>query len=91
MELGEHLVVERHLVAADGAPVGRIEGQDDGSAPQVVQADFLIGGGAQLEIGGRGPGPEDAVSMWSDLLAGILIHVWPPDLPNFRQHRGRKR
>src|SRR2546430_16262816 len=37
LELGQDLVVERHLVPADRAPVSRIERQDDGLAAVVTQ------------------------------------------------------
>src|ERR1700730_6388286 len=50
LELGQHLLVERHLVAADRAPVGRVEGENDGPPPEVLEADRLIGGRVQREI-----------------------------------------
>ena len=50
LELRQDLVVERHLVAADRAPVGRIERQHDGPAAEVRERDRLIRSGVQLEI-----------------------------------------
>src|SRR6267142_5017527 len=43
------LVVERHLVAADRAPVGRIEGENDRLARQISEGEILIGRDAQRE------------------------------------------
>src|SRR5207302_11519162 len=37
LELWQHLVIERHLVAAHGAPVGGIECQDHGPAAEIRQ------------------------------------------------------
>ena len=51
LELGQHLVVERQLVAADGAPVGRIEDEDHRLAAQTAQRHALAVRGGQIEFG----------------------------------------
>ena len=53
VELWEHLVVERHLVAADWTPIRGIEGQDDRFALQIAEREPLVGGDPQLEVGRR--------------------------------------
>src|SRR5258706_7809055 len=45
----QNLVVEGELIAADGAPVGRVECQDDGVAAKFGQRDLLIGRAVQVE------------------------------------------
>jgi hypothetical protein len=52
--------LEGHLVAADGAPVGRVEGKDNRPAAQVAQAELLVRRRVQLEIRRCDPGLEDA-------------------------------
>jgi hypothetical protein len=52
-KLRQHLVVERHLVAADGAPVGRIKGEDERLAPKIAERHGLIGRHLQFEIWSR--------------------------------------
>ena len=42
VELGVCGVVEGHLIAADGTPDGRIEGQDHRSAAKVFQSYGLV-------------------------------------------------
>src|SRR3981189_2396135 len=54
VELRENLVVKRHLIAADRAPVGGIERQDHGFSPQIGEREVLIGGDPQREIRGNG-------------------------------------
>src|SRR3954470_3506518 len=58
-KLGKDLVVERHLVAADRTPVGRVEGQDDRSAPQIAEGEPLVGRYPQLEVGSDGSSAQD--------------------------------
>src|SRR6267142_1752014 len=41
-ELGQDVVVEAHLVAADRTPVGRVEGKDHAPAGQLVERQRLI-------------------------------------------------
>src|SRR5207302_1979416 len=50
VELGKNLIVERHLIAANRAPVRWIEGEDHRPAAQVRQRQPLIRGDAQLEV-----------------------------------------
>ena len=50
-ELVEQLVVQRHLIAAHRTPVGRVEGQDDGTSPKVAERDELIGCRVKRELG----------------------------------------
>ena len=52
-ELVRHLVVERHLIAADRAPVGGIEREHDRPAAKIRELDRLVGRGMELEIGRR--------------------------------------
>src|SRR5262245_27896774 len=52
LELRQNLVVERHLVSAHRAPVGRVEGQDDRLGSQLVQRERLVGRGVEGAIGG---------------------------------------
>lgn len=52
-ELVEDLVVQSHLIAAHRAPVGRVERQDDGFAPEVGQLDLLVRRRVQLEFGSQ--------------------------------------
>jgi hypothetical protein len=77
VELGEHLVVERHLVAADWTPIRGIEGQDDRFALQIAERESLVGGDPQLEVGrGRSFGQD-------------LGHLARPFLPCCRGSRPR--
>jgi hypothetical protein len=55
---GQRLVVERHLIAADRTPVGRIEGDDHRLAGEVAEAQALIGGHVQREIRSLGAGTQ---------------------------------
>jgi len=50
-ELGNDFIVKRHLVAADRAPVRRIESKDDLPSLQIAEREPLIGRDPQLEIG----------------------------------------
>src|SRR5712672_83056 len=50
-EFRQHFIVEGHLVAADGAPVSGIKCQHDGSPAKVAQADLLVRGALECEIG----------------------------------------
>ena len=59
VKLRENLVVERHLIATDRAPVGGIERQDYGLTPQIREREVLIGGYAQREIGRGDSGRQD--------------------------------
>ena len=51
-ELRAKLVVKRHLVAADGTPIRRVERQDHRPPAQLGQADRPVGGRGQRELGG---------------------------------------
>src|SRR3981081_352006 len=51
-ELGNDFIVKRHLVAADRAPVRRIERKDDRPSLQIAEREPLIGRDPQLEIWG---------------------------------------
>src|SRR5947208_291304 len=55
-ELGEDLVVQRHLIAADGTPVRGIKRQDDRLAAVVAQRDGLIRRAVEREVGCLSPG-----------------------------------
>src|SRR5258707_2280747 len=50
-ELGKDFIVKRHLVAADRAPIRRIESKDDRPSLQIAEREPLIGRDPQLEIG----------------------------------------
>ena len=50
LEFGEHLVVQSHLIAADGTPVGGIEREDDRRSAQIAERDPLAVRRRQLEI-----------------------------------------
>src|SRR6185436_13976983 len=54
IELGEDSVVEAELIAADWAPVGRIEGEDHRPAAELGQVNTLVGRGGELESRCRG-------------------------------------
>ena len=49
-ELGEQLVVQHDLIAADRAPVGRIEEKEERLRAKILEADCLIGRGLQEEL-----------------------------------------
>jgi hypothetical protein len=53
LDLGENLVVESHLVAADRTPVGGIEGEDDRPPAKVGEGDGLVRGRVEGEVGSR--------------------------------------
>jgi len=59
MEFGKDLVVQRHLVAADGAPVRGVERQDQGPAAQFFQRNRLVRGSRQGERRGGRAGWQD--------------------------------
>ncbi len=54
-EVGQNLVVQDHLVAADWAPVGRIEGQDHPPSLQLGEGQLLIRRDVEGEVRGRRP------------------------------------
>ena len=56
LEFGEDFVVEGHLIAADGASVRGIEGEDDGAAAEFAEGEALIGSDVEGEIGSRSSG-----------------------------------
>src|SRR6266446_2378363 len=56
LELGQDLVVQRHLIAADRTPVRGIERQNHGLAAVVPQRDGLIRGALECELGCPTPG-----------------------------------
>ena len=58
LELREDLVVQRHLVPADRAPVRRVKRQDHRLAAEVAQRDALVRGAGEREVGGGGVGCE---------------------------------
>jgi hypothetical protein len=58
-KLRKDLVVKRHLIATDRAPVGRIERQDYWLTRQIRQRKVLIGVNAQREIGRDGSSSQD--------------------------------
>src|SRR4029078_7298372 len=60
-ELVEQFVVERHLVAADRAPVSGVEGEDYRSSPKVTQGDELIRRRMKREVGRARPGGKDVI------------------------------
>ena len=51
VKLRQHLVVQRHLIAADRAPVGRVKGENDRATPELAEGDELVGGTRQSEFG----------------------------------------
>jgi hypothetical protein len=56
LEFRTHLVVEDHLVSADGAPVSRLESDDRRFTREVAEGQGLIGRDVQCEFGARVPG-----------------------------------
>ena len=44
VEVFQHLVIQGHLIAAYGAPVRRVKGEDPVLARKFTQPDLLIGG-----------------------------------------------
>ena len=55
-EFGLQLVIQRQLITADGAPVGRIEDQDHRPSAKVGEGYFLIRGGCKRKVGGLNSG-----------------------------------
>src|SRR5207245_7618804 len=55
LELGEHLLVQSHLVGADGAPVLRVKGQDHGLTPELGERYGPVGPRRKFEVGRSGP------------------------------------
>src|SRR3954468_3962864 len=49
VELRLHFVIDADLIAADRAPVGRVEDEHDRSASEISERNRLIGCGVQLE------------------------------------------
>jgi hypothetical protein len=60
-EFREHFVVERHLVATNRAPVGRIEGEDDWPSLKFGSGDGLVGSDLELEFRSASAGGKDRV------------------------------
>jgi hypothetical protein len=56
LEFREYFVVEGHLIAADGAPVRRIESQNEWLAEQLAEGEFLIGCDMEGKFRGRSTG-----------------------------------
>src|SRR3954465_3841617 len=56
-KLRQDLIVDRHLIAADRAPVGGIKGEDHRLALEVAQAQLLVWRDVQRKIGSFLPGP----------------------------------
>ncbi len=50
LKLREDFVVERHLVAAYGAPIGGIKSQDDRASAQLGEREFLVGRDRERKI-----------------------------------------
>src|SRR5271155_255191 len=67
VELGENLVVQRHLIATDRTPVGRIERHDQWSAAEIAQRHQLVGRAMQREIRRRRPRREYLVFSFSHI------------------------
>jgi len=51
LELRQYFVVQRHLVAANRTPVGRVEGQDYWPPPKLGERDGLVWRNVQGEVG----------------------------------------
>jgi hypothetical protein len=62
-ELRENFVVERHLIAANGAPIGRIKGEHDGLATKLAQLHRLIGSAVKTEVRRRCTGRQSRSAM----------------------------
>src|ERR1041384_6106737 len=60
-EFGEDLVVERHLVSADGTPVGRIEGEAHRLPPEIRERDRLVRRAVEGEVRGLDAGRQELV------------------------------
>jgi hypothetical protein len=58
-ELGQNLVVERHLIAADRTPIGRVEGKDYRLTREVAERQVSIRHDPEGEVGGGGSGGQD--------------------------------
>ena len=61
VELGEHFVEERQLIAADGTPVGGIEGENHRTAAQLGERERLVRRGVQREVRRGGPRWQDGI------------------------------
>jgi hypothetical protein len=59
VELRKDLIIERHLVTADGTPVRWVKSQDHRPAGQVLKRQVLICRYPEGEIGSRGPGSQN--------------------------------
>src|SRR5256884_9345113 len=55
LKLRKDLVVQRHLVAADGTPVGWIERENHRPTTEVAQRPRLVGSAVQREVRCLGP------------------------------------
>src|SRR5215468_3991490 len=50
MKLGEDLIVKRHLISADWAPIRRIKRENQGIAVEVTQGNQLVGGTVEFKL-----------------------------------------
>ena len=50
LELRQRLVIESHLIAADRAPVGRVERKHNRFAGEIAERERLIGSDVQREV-----------------------------------------
>src|SRR6185436_18371383 len=73
-EFRQDLVVEAHLIAADRAPVGRVERQDHRVTSQFRQRYFLIRRALQLEVGRRVAAAERPAMLLSSPHLLIALH-----------------
>src|ERR1700730_7326731 len=49
VKLGQDFVIERHLIAADGTPIGGIEGKNDDFVRKIVQRKHLVRGHVKVK------------------------------------------
>src|ERR1700722_1585093 len=68
MKFRQHLVVERHLVAAHRAPIGRVKRQHDGSAGEIAQRQILVGCDTKRKAGSHRTGRQYFRHSWSPSL-----------------------
>src|SRR5262249_26252552 len=75
-ELGGQLLVERELIRTDGAPVLRVEDEDDGTAAEVGEGHRLARSGPEFEVGSfssSGEGLHLALNCFLDIRASMPI------------------
>ena len=80
-ELWQRLVVERHLIAADRAPVRRIKGDDHRLAGEIAEAQALVGCDVHVKSGALAPGGRIFARSFCAAVCGSMQTVVMTDAP----------